>query len=114
MTKAITRDDLRAAIAARDVVVLEALPQTYFEKEHLPGARNLPLEDIEKLAPKLIPRMDSAVVTYCVNAACNNSAIAARRLEALGYVNVRKYPDGKQDWVEAGLPVEHGPADATT
>jgi len=30
-------------------------------------------------------------------------------LEALGYTDVRKYAAGKEDWVGAGLPVEHGP-----
>ena len=32
--------------------------------------------------------------------------IAANQLVAMGYTNVRKYAEGKQDWVEAGLPLE--------
>lgn len=113
MADTITRAELHTAIATDGVVVLEALPPMYFEKDHLPGARNLPLDDIDELAPRLIPATDSAVVTYCSNAACNNSTIAAQRLEALGYTNVRKYEGGKQDWMEAGLPLEHDP-DAVT
>ena len=31
---------------------------------------------------------------------------AARELAALGYTNVRDYAEGKQDWIDAGLPVE--------
>jgi hypothetical protein len=27
-------------------------------------------------------------------------------LAAIGYTNVRDYSAGKQDWIEAGLPVE--------
>jgi rhodanese-related sulfurtransferase len=34
-------------------------------------------------------------------------AVAAR-LTALGYTNVRKYREGIQDWIEAGLPTETG------
>ncbi len=109
MADTITREDLRTAIATGGVVVLEALPPMYFEKDHLPGAHNLPLDDVDELAPRLIPATDSVVVTYCSNTACNNSTIAAHRLEALGYTNVRKYEGGKQDWMESGLPVEHGP-----
>lgn len=45
---------------------------------------------------------------YCSNTACQNSGIAANRLTALGYTDVRKYAEGKQDWVEAGLPTESG------
>ena len=32
--------------------------------------------------------------------------MAARELAALGYTNVRDYAGGKQEWMEAGLPVE--------
>ena len=31
---------------------------------------------------------------------------AARELAAMGYTNVTHYPEGKQGWMEAGLPVE--------
>jgi rhodanese-related sulfurtransferase len=29
-------------------------------------------------------------------------------LAAMGYTNVRDYAEGKQDWIDAGLPVETG------
>ena len=44
-------------------------------------------------------------MAYCSNTACPNSGQVASKLEALGYTNVRKYAEGIQDWVEAGLPV---------
>jgi rhodanese-related sulfurtransferase len=31
---------------------------------------------------------------------------AARDLAAMGYKNVRDYAEGKQDWLDAKLPVE--------
>ena len=45
---------------------------------------------------------------YCSNSACRNSEIAAQELSSLGYRNVRKYAEGKQDWTEAGLELESG------
>jgi rhodanese-related sulfurtransferase len=27
-------------------------------------------------------------------------------LAAIGYANVRDYAEGKQDWIDAGLPIE--------
>ena len=36
----------------------------------------------------------------------NLSEYAARELAAMGYKNVAHYPEGKQGWMEAGLPVE--------
>lgn len=106
MSGTITRTELAEAIAAKGVVVLEALPTTYFEAEHLPGALNVPLDDLDELAPVLVPDKSAAVVTYCSNTSCNNSAMAAERLRAMGYTDVRAYEGGKQDWIEAGLPVE--------
>lgn len=109
MTDQVNREQLQQEIGDGHVVVLEALPPVYFENEHLPGARNLPLDDLEASVARLVPDKDQAIVTYCSNTACDNSSVAAIRLRELGYRNVRKYPGGKQDWIEAGLPVEVGP-----
>jgi hypothetical protein len=38
--------------------------------------------------------------------ASETSKYAARELAAMGYTNVAHYPEGKQGWMEAGLPVE--------
>ena len=57
-------------------------------------------------ATRLLPDKSAAIVTYCSNAACPNSGQVAAKLSALGYTNVRKYREGIEDWVEAGLPVE--------
>ncbi len=48
------------------------------------------------------------IVTYCSGVTCPNSKIAAHRLTALGYTDVRAYEGGKEEWVGAGLPVETG------
>jgi hypothetical protein len=47
---------------------------------------------------------------YCANLPCQNSTIAAERLVELGYTDVREYAEGKQDWIEAGYPIERGVA----
>ena len=111
MVQTISRDALRAALDRREpLVLLEALPPMYFEDAHLPGALNLPHDRVDELAASLIPSKDTRVVVYCANLPCQNSGIAARRLVQLGYTNVREYAEGKQDWIEAGLPVERGAA----
>jgi rhodanese-related sulfurtransferase len=108
MPRTITRDELSSAIEAGDVVVVEALGPQYYEDAHLPGAINIPHTQVAELAPALLPDKDAAIVTYCSNTACQNSEVAARQLEALGYTNVRKYAEGKEDWRDAGLPLEAG------
>jgi len=109
MATKITREELKAKIdAGEDIVVFEALPQMYYEEAHLPGAINLPHDQVDELAPQLLPDKDREIVVYCSNLACQNSTIAARRLTQLGYARVRDYEAGKQDWIEAGMPVERG------
>ena len=69
------------------------------------GAVNIPHTEVAALAPVLLPDRDAAIVTYCSNTACANSAVAQAQLQAMGYTNVRKYAEGKQDWQAAGLPL---------
>ena len=111
MTAIITRDELKAKLdRGEPVTIVEALPEPYYRKAHLPGALNLPHDQVDELAPRLLPDKIAAIVVYCANLPCQNSEIAARRLTELGYTNVREYAEGKQDWIDAGLPVESGVA----
>ena len=105
-THTITRHELQAAIDAGDVVVVETLGPLYYEDAHLPGAINIPHTEVARLAPQLLPDRAAAIVTYCSNTACRNSEIAAAQLRSLGYADVRKYAEGKDDWRAAGLPLE--------
>lgn len=103
----IKRDEIKDKLDHRQpLVIVEALPAKHFEQAHLPGALNIPHDAVDASAARLLPDRDAEIVVYCANAACKNSAIAAQRLEELGYRNVREYHDGKADWIEAGFPVE--------
>ena len=106
MTALITRDELKAAIDAGTITVVDALGGSYYEKQHLPGAVALAPVDVDAQAPAVLPDRGAAIATYCSNPACANSAQVAARLTALGYVNVRKYAEGIEGWTGAGLPTE--------
>jgi rhodanese-related sulfurtransferase len=107
MVTRISRDELVARIEAGEpTTIVEALGPLYYDDAHLPGALNLPHDRVDELAPRLLPSLDDAIVVYCSNTACQNSVVASNRLSQLGYTNVYEYVEGKQDWIEAGLPVE--------
>lgn len=106
MTTPISRDDLHRSLASGErLTLVEALGPAYFADAHLPGAVNMPPDQVDRLAPAMLPDKDARIVVYC-SGTCHNSEIAARRLVDLGYRDVHVYLGGKEDWVEHGLPVE--------
>ena len=102
----ISREELRTGIARGETLcLLEALPEGYYLRGHLPGAIHFPHDKVRQLAPLVLPDLGAAIVVYCASSTCRNSAIAAGVLRQLGYTDVRVYAEGKQDWEEAGLPL---------
>jgi len=108
MVQRITRDELNTKIADGTITVVEALPASYYIAAHLPGALNLPHDEVDALAPQVLPYKDADIAVYCADEPCPNSGIAATRLSELGYTNVFEYGPGKKDWIDAGMPVESG------
>ena len=109
MTPTIDRDEIKARLDAGDPLVLvETLRAEHFDQGHLPGAIHMHYEEVDERAAALLPDREALIVTYCSNRACANSRVAAEKLVRLGYGDVRRYEAGKDDWVQAGLPVETG------
>ena len=106
MTALISRDELKAAIDAGTVTVVDALGGDYYAKQHLPAAVPLTPGDVDAQASRVLPDRDAVIVTYCTGPSCPNSGQVADRLTALGYTNVRKYREGIEDWTAAGLSTE--------
>jgi rhodanese-related sulfurtransferase len=111
MTKQIDRDTLKRRLAgANPPVLVEALPEKHWRDWHLPGARHLPHDEVDRLAAAVLPDKTAEIVVYCASRSCQNSHVAAAKLAQMGYENVAVYAGGKQDWSEAGLTVERGDA----
>lgn len=108
MAQTISRDEVKTGLDAGTLTLVDALPESYYNQQHLPGAINLVADDVDTRAAELLPNKNASIVTYCSNPACANSGQVAAKLKNLGYTNVRKYGDGIQDWTEAGLPTESG------
>lgn len=107
MVHRISRDELRLRLEnGESTVIVEALPPRYFAQAHLPGALNLPHDQVAEKAPTLLPDKDATIVVYCANTPCQNSRIASEALARLGYRDVHEYVEGKEDWIAAGLPTE--------
>jgi rhodanese-related sulfurtransferase len=105
----ITLPDLLARLErGAPLVLVEALPAPHYADAHLRGALNLPPDQVDQLAPSLLPNQAATIIVYCSNHACMTSHRVAQRLAQLGYTTVLRYVGGKQEWLEAGLPFEQG------
>ena len=106
MPTEIDRAELIAKLHDPTVRLLDAQGPGWFERQHLPGAIRGRIDDPDATVAALGHDLDAEIVVYCSNASCTGSALAANLLEGRGYRNVRRYIAGKQDWLDAGLPVE--------
>jgi rhodanese-related sulfurtransferase len=105
--KLITREEIKKNIdESTSMIIVEALPEKYFNDMHLPGAINIPHDQVKTIATSKLPDKEALIVVYCANSACQNSNIAAQTLLQMGYQNVYEYAEGKQHWLEANLPIE--------
>ncbi|MFI0451858.1 rhodanese-like domain-containing protein [Actinomadura sp. 6N118] len=102
----IERQELLALLERGGVQLVEALPADAYDAEHLPGARNAPDRVTAQVAAVAAPDRAAPVVVYCSGPYCNRPRIAAAALVRMGYQDVRVYVGGKQDWAQAGLPLQ--------
>jgi rhodanese-related sulfurtransferase len=66
MLATVSRDELKQKIDRRDPFKLvETLPENMYRERHLPGAVNLPPNQVKELAPKLLPDKGADIVVYC-------------------------------------------------
>jgi rhodanese-related sulfurtransferase len=66
MVATISRDELKQQIDRHDPFKLvETLPEYMYRERHLPGAVNLPPNQLKELAAKLLPDKSADIVVYC-------------------------------------------------
>lgn len=85
------------------VTVLDVRPPEEFAAGHLPGAINMPVEDIARRL-KQLPK-SREVIAYCRGPYCLMSVDAVALLRKKGF-KARRLEDGFPEWKAAGLPVE--------
>ncbi|MBI2930316.1 MAG: rhodanese-like domain-containing protein [Planctomycetes bacterium] len=92
------------------VAFLDARAPEAFARGHIEGAWNLPATafdaHFEGIARFLGP--ETEIIVYCDGWHCSLSEQVMDRLGTLGYVNVRVYEGGWEEWRGAGLPAGAG------
>ncbi len=85
------------------VTVLDVRPSEEYEAGHIPGALNVPLDQIRQQLAKL-PR-DQEIIAYCRGEYCVLAFEAVATLRKKGFT-ARRLEEGYPEWKAAGLPVE--------
>ena len=85
------------------VTVLDVRPAKEFAAGHLPGAINVPVENLGKRLRKLPKGRE--VIAYCRGPYCLLSVDAVALLRTKGF-KARRLEDGFPEWKASGLPVE--------
>jgi DNA-binding transcriptional ArsR family regulator len=106
-TAAVDTDELLRRLASGDVVILDVRPGTEFAAGHLPGAINVPLEELAERIGEL-PR-NHQIVAYCRGRYCVLAHDAVRLLTAEG-LDASRAADGVLEWRIAGVRIETGAA----
>jgi len=101
----VTREELRARVAAGDVVVLDVRPVEEYRAGHIPGALSIPIGELAERIGEL-PE-DTEIVVYCRGEYCVLAHDAVRLLTGRGRRAIR-LDDGMLEWRLADLPVAAG------
>jgi rhodanese-related sulfurtransferase len=64
MPASIDRDEVRRLIAEENAQLVEVLPATDYEKEHISGAVNIPLKELDERASRELDH-ERPVIVYC-------------------------------------------------
>jgi rhodanese-related sulfurtransferase len=68
MIKTISRDELKQKIDQHDdFFLVETLPPTAYNHNHLPGALNLPPDKVTGLTSQLLPDKGADIIVYCAS-----------------------------------------------
>ena len=92
--------ELKSAIAAKKVTLLDANGTESWQKGHIPGAIDFEANK-GKLAGLLPKDKHALVVAYCGGPKCQAYQAAAKAAEKLGYTNIRHFTAGISGWQEA-------------
>lgn len=98
-------DTLKRRLDAGDVTVIDVRPAGEYAAGHLPGAVNIPVDELDAAAATL--PADREVVAYCRGPFCVMAVDAVAALRARG-VRARHFDRSVADWRAQGLPVATG------
>jgi rhodanese-related sulfurtransferase/DNA-binding transcriptional ArsR family regulator len=97
-------DELLTKMKSKNVIVLDVRPESEFKNGHIPGAINIPIEELATHL-KNLPK-NKEYVAYCRGPFCVFADEAVAVLNKKGYT-AKRLNEGFPDWALKGLPVSY-------
>jgi rhodanese-related sulfurtransferase len=89
--------------------LIDSRPLPRVQEGTIPGAINLPYPAFDKFVDRLPKDKNRLVVFFCQGVTCVMSPNSLKKAEALGYTNVKVYPEGYPEWSEKNVGVIAAP-----
>ena len=89
------------------VIVLDARDPEDFREGHVPGAKSLPYDEFSEDSALVLQDIafDREVITYCEGMNCSLAEDIADLLIEMGYMDVKVFAGGWEEWLENVMPV---------
>jgi phage shock protein E len=98
---------LAARIDAGDApIILDVRTREEFAAGHIPGAINIPHDELAERYGELVAAPGDEIVVHCQSG--RRASAAERTLREAGYTHVLDLKGHMQGWKAAGLPIETG------
>jgi len=99
----LTLDELYARLHEPELVILDVRPALEYRQGHIPGARSIPVDELQTRLSELPPTQE--IIAYCRGPYCVFADEAVETLVANGF-QARRLREGYPDWKLANLPIE--------
>jgi len=100
-----TAQELQAQLAAAvPPLVLDVRTPAEFASGHVPGARNIPFDEVPGRLDELEGFREGTVVLYCQSG--HRAGIATATLQGAGFTHLAHLAGDMPGWAASGLPVE--------
>ena len=103
----VTVEDVKAKLDRKEkLLLIDVREDNEWNKDHLPNAIHLGKGIIERDIEQQAPDSSAPMILYCGGGF--RSALAADKLQQMGYTNVVSMDGGIRDWREKGYPLTTG------
>ncbi|MFQ5824352.1 MAG: rhodanese-like domain-containing protein [bacterium] len=106
MVAELSLEELKLKIDEGEIFhLVEVSNEEDYNKGHIPGAVNMPLNTLRETADQKFRKYEQIVV-YCQETSSSVGSTAARILQRMGFSNVLLFQGGKEAWQNAGFPLD--------